>query len=230
VARAVRAAIGPNKALIVKLNTSDGFAGGVSPSDVDITVAALCNEPGLVDAIVPSAGFVSKNGFYMLRGIVPRSSMVRALARSSWLKAGALALLGRWLVPELTFTPGFLLEGARRVVAQVAAASGTSGNGPLVFALGGFVDAGAVEGALAEGFAGVQMARALIREPNLVKRWEAEFSAATATAATAGCGATDIIASAVKPSPCSHCNACVVAALEGAKASPRCVERDPPQW
>lgn len=223
VARAVRAAIGPGKALIVKLNTADGFAGGVTPSDVDATVAALCREPGLVDALVPSAGFVSKNGFFMLRGKVPRSAMARALARSSWLKAGALSLLGKWLVPELPFTPGFLLEGAKRVVRAVAAAAASGGTpGPLVFALGGFVDAGSVETALAEGFSGVQMARALIREPGLVNRWEAEYGAAVAGGTSAGVGS-------VKPSPCSHCNACVVAALEGAKASPRCVERDP-QW
>ena len=214
VARAVRAAIGPRKALLVKLNTSDGFAGGVAPADVEATVAALCAERGLVDALVPSAGFVNKNGFFMLRGTVPRGAMVRALARSSWLKAGALALLGRWLVPELPFAPGFLLEGARRVLRAVAAA-GCQGGSPVVLAIGGFVDAGAVEAALQEGFAGVQMARALIREPDLVRRWEAEFASAGAGSARA--------------SPCSHCNACVVAALEGAKASPRCVEREP-QW
>ena len=184
-------------------------------------MAALCAERGLVDALVPSAGFVNKNGFFMLRGTVPRSAMVRALARSSWLKAGALALLGRWLVPELPFSPGFLLEGARRVLRAVAAA-GCEGAGPAVLAIGGFIDAGAVEAALQEGFAGVQMARALIREPDLVRRWEAEFAAAAAGGGGSGAGGA-------RASPCSHCNACVVAALEGAKASPRCVEREP-QW
>ena len=219
VARAVRAAIGPRKALLVKLNTDDGFPGGVAPEDVEATVAALCAERGLVDALVPSAGFVSKNGFYMLRGAVPRGAMARALARSSWLKSGALALLGRWLVPELPFEAGFLLEGARRVLRAVAAASAgaSAGGAPLVLAIGGFVHAAAVEAALGEGFAGVQMARALIREPDLVRRWEAEFAAGSGGAGS------------VRASPCSHCNACVVAALEGAKASPRCVEREP-QW
>lgn len=210
VARAVRAAIGPRKALIVKLNTSDGFAGGVGAADVAATVAALCGERGLVDAFVPSAGFVSKNGFFMLRGRVPRRAMVRALARSSWLKAGALAVLGPWLVPELPFTPGFLLDGARAVLRAVAA----GGGGPLVFAVGGFVGAAAVEAAIAEGFAGVQMARALIREPDLVRRWERE--------AAGGGRSAD--------SPCSHCNACVVEALRGELASPRCVERGEVAW
>jgi 2,4-dienoyl-CoA reductase-like NADH-dependent reductase (Old Yellow Enzyme family) len=211
VARAVRAAIGPRKGLFVKLNTDDGFAGGVTPADVDATVAALCAERGLIDALVPSAGFVNKNGFFMLRGRVPRLAMARALGRSSWLKGAALRLLGRWLVPELPFMPSFLIEGARRVLRAAARAS-ADGAVPAVFAIGGIVDAAAVEAAIAEGFAGVQMARALIREPDLVKRWEAEFAAGGA-------------ASGVRPSPCSHCNACVVAALQGADASPRCVER-----
>jgi 2,4-dienoyl-CoA reductase-like NADH-dependent reductase (Old Yellow Enzyme family) len=220
VARAVRAAIGARKALIVKLNTDDGFAGGVRADDVARTVAALCAHDGLVDAFVPSAGFVSRNGFYMLRGAVPRARMARALARSSWLKAGALALLGRWLVPELPFAQGFLLEGARGVLRAVAAAAAArAGDGdarrapsPLVFAVGGFVAAAAVEDALAEGFAGVQMARALIREPDLVRRWQREAAAAAHAAALA-------------PSPCSHCNDCVVAALQGEKKILRCVER-----
>jgi 2,4-dienoyl-CoA reductase-like NADH-dependent reductase (Old Yellow Enzyme family) len=219
----VRAAIGPRKALIVKLNTDDGFAGGVAPADVDVTVAALCAERGLVDALVPSAGFVSKNGFFMLRGRVPRAEMARALGRSSALKGAALRLLGRWLVPEIPFAPAFLIDGARRVL-RVAAASAEGGaGGPLVFAIGGFVDAAAVEAAIAEGFAGVQMARALIREPDLLRRWEEEAAAAAAAAAGGGGGG----AGGVRASPCSHCNTCVVAALEGALASPRCVEREP---
>jgi 2,4-dienoyl-CoA reductase-like NADH-dependent reductase (Old Yellow Enzyme family) len=76
VVRAVRAAVGPRKAVFVKLNVSDGFSGGVSPPDVAALVAALIAEPGLVDGIIPSAGFVSRNGFYMLRGDVPRAGMV----------------------------------------------------------------------------------------------------------------------------------------------------------
>jgi len=207
-ARAVRAAIGPRKALVIKLNTEDGFPGGVSPSDVAITVRALCAEAGLVDAIVPSAGWVNKNGFFMLRGRVPRAGMVRALARTSLLKAGALALLGRWLVPELPFSPEFLMQGARAVLATARQAN----PGVAVLAVGGFVDAAGVEGALEEGFSGVQMARALIREPALLARWREEAGAARG-------------AGACQPSPCSHCNLCVLAALQGARGSPRCAER-----
>jgi 2,4-dienoyl-CoA reductase-like NADH-dependent reductase (Old Yellow Enzyme family) len=209
VARAVRAAIGPTKALLVKLNTADGFGGGVAPADVAETVRALAGERGLVDGLVPSAGWVNRNGFFMLRGAVPRRGMVAALARSSAAKALAMALLGKWLVPELPFEPCFLAEGARAVLAEA--------RGVPVFAVGGYVALEAVAAALGEGFAGVQMARALIREPDLPKRW---LAAAAADGGGGGAGA------AVAPqSRCSHCNRCVLAALTPA-APARCVERD----
>jgi len=211
-AQAVRAAIGPTKALVVKLNTADGCDGGVSARDVEATVTALCSVPGLVDAFVPSAGFVNKNGFYMLRGRVPRRAMARALGRSSCLKGTALTLLGRWLVPELPFEKTFLLEGAKDVMRRVSELKEKAGAvAPLVFPVGGFVSAEDVEEALKQGFAGVQMARALIREPDIVQRWEKEF--------------TESGGKYTGDSPCSHCNLCVVSALQGVGASPRCVER-----
>jgi 2,4-dienoyl-CoA reductase-like NADH-dependent reductase (Old Yellow Enzyme family) len=198
VVRAVRAAIGPRRALFVKLNTDDGFVGGVTPDDVRTTVQALCAEPGLVDGLVPSAGFVSRNGFFMLRGRVPRDGMVRALARTSSAKAWALSWLGRWLVPELPFTPRFLADGARAVL-DVARSAGVP-----VIPVGGYTELAHVEAALAEGFAAVQMARALIREPDLPRRW---LTGADAT-----------------PSRCIHCNVCVLAALDP-QVPTRCPER-----
>jgi 2,4-dienoyl-CoA reductase-like NADH-dependent reductase (Old Yellow Enzyme family) len=174
VARAVRAAIGPEKALLIKLNTADGFPGGVAPADVAATVRALVGERGLCDGLIPSAGWVNRNGFFMLRGRVPRRGMVAALARTSAAKALAMALLGRWLVPEIPFEPAFLLEGARAVLAEAR------GGGVPVVPVGGFVELAAVAAALGEGFAGVQMARALIREPDLPRRWQAAAAAAAA--------------------------------------------------
>lgn len=267
VARAVRAAIGPKRALFVKLNTADGFEGGISLEDACAVAAALAREPGLCDGIIPSAGFVNKNGFFMLRGSVPRGAMVEALALSSRSKSWALSMLGRWLVPEIPFTPRFLLDGARAVLTAVAAAgcaagsaaaaggaagaataSGAASDAALgssapsaaaaapppsmrvpVIPVGGYVDLPGVEGALAEGFGAVQMARALIRNPSLVLEWQAA-AAAAATAATAA-GASEVDASAVAAaapaSACSHCNVCVIAALNPAIGS-RCVERPPP--
>lgn len=215
VVKAVREAIGPTKALFVKINLADGFDGGVRPQDVQVYCRALVAERGLVDGLVCSAGFVHKNGYYMLRGTVPRMAMVRALARTSYAKAAALAALGRWLVPEIPFTPAFLLDQARSVLLAVRE------SGVPVIAIGGFVELKDVEGALDEGFAAVQMARALIREPDLVRRWQRYAAAVAAGTETSPSSTADAAAS-----KCSHCNVCVLAALTP-EISARCVERPP---
>jgi len=226
VIRAVRTAIGEKKALFVKLNIDDGISGGVSIMDVKETVTALCAEPGLVDGIIPSAGFVSKNGFFMLRGRVPREGMIRAISRISWTKGTALSLLGKWLVPELPFSEAFLKEGAIQVL-RAASSSGSSGPVP-VFAIGGFISLQGVEEALAnDGFAGVQMARALIREPDLVNRWRrfADNTRRGDGGGEGGGGGEGDDHQFGLPSPCSHCNECVLGSLSPDLPA-RCVERE----
>ena len=42
----------------------------------------VANRARLIDGLIPSAGFVSLSGFYMLRGTVPRAAMVAALFRT----------------------------------------------------------------------------------------------------------------------------------------------------
>jgi hypothetical protein len=62
------------------------------------------------------------------------------------------------------------------------------------------------EGALSEGFACVQMARALIRQPDFVRRVELSHAS--------GSGGHNSDAGADIVSPCTHCNQCVVATLD----------------
>ena len=228
VIRAVRTAIGKEKALFVKLNIDDGIKGGVSPMDVKETINALCAEHGLVDGIIPSAGFVSKNGFFMLRGRVPREGMIRAISRISWTKGAALSLLGKWLVPELPFSEAFLKEGAL----QVLRAASSSFPVP-VFAIGGYISLQGVEDALSNGFAGVQMARALIREPDLIDRWKKFADTRRGGGGGGGVGGGGMGDNGTGncddqyglPSPCSHCNECVLGSLSPDLPA-RCVERE----
>jgi len=93
-------------------------------------------------------------------------SQVRALAATSLAKAAALAVLGRWLVPGLPFSEGFLEAEGSLAVLQAA-----RGSGVPVFAIGGYGSLAGIEKALDTGFSGVQMARALIRDPYLLKRF-----------------------------------------------------------
>ncbi len=96
------------------------------------------------------------------------------------------------------------------------------------------MDLAGVEDALQRGFAGVQMARALIREPQLVRQWE-RYAAKHPDPASLLGHTSDSASSAdeevekdvaLTRSQCSHCNVCVLAALTPEVPS-RCVERPP---
>lgn len=242
--QAIRKAIGPAKAIFVKINLDDGFTGGVTPDDVDTYVRTLIKEPLLIDGIIPSAGFVSKNGFYMLRGSIPRLRMVKALAQTSAAKAAAFAVLGKLLVPELPFEPKFLLDGSKRIYNLVKSSSSATNTLPPVFTVGGYVNLPDVEEVLQYGFSGVQMARALIREPNLVKLWMKELDLFANESSGSGSrissteekreknlsgGDKMIIPLSLNDdrfrSPCTHCNVCVLGALTPELPS-RCIERE----
>ena len=93
VLRAVRAAAsmhskggggggGGGAPILVKFNLGDGFTGGQSLSDA-IALAAVLHAEGVADLLVPSGGWVTRNGLFMLRGGVPLVEMVDAQVRPS---------------------------------------------------------------------------------------------------------------------------------------------------
>jgi len=159
VVRAVRAAVGADVAVLVKTNVRDGFEGGLELSEAIDVMRMLEHEP--VDALVLSGGFVSKAPFYMLRGDLPVRSM--AGAQKSWVTRIGLLLFGRFLVPEHPFTEAFFLEEARRVRRMVRL--------PLVL-VGGLKSRSVMEAALAEGFDFLALGRALIHDPDFIKKLE----------------------------------------------------------
>ena len=113
------------------------------------------------------------------------------------LKGLAVLLFGRLLVPTVAFEEAFFRDYAHEVLAVV-------GDSVPVCLLGGLVSHSAIEGALASGFALVQMARALIHDPGLVERIRGTLAACSAD------HAADI---EDHVSGCTHCNACVVSTL-----------------
>jgi 2,4-dienoyl-CoA reductase-like NADH-dependent reductase (Old Yellow Enzyme family) len=153
----VREALGPERALVAKMNLRDGFPGGLE-LDEAVEVARALEAHG-VDAIEPSGGAVTRTPLYMLRGDVPLRDMVRV--QSSRLHKVGLSLFGRLFVPHHPFEETFFLEGARRVVEAVDV--------PVVL-LGGVRSVDQIRGALAEGFGFVALGRPLIHDPNLVNR------------------------------------------------------------
>merc|ERR1712136_103982 len=78
----------------------DGFAGGLRLGEA-VEVAKLFADAG-ADAIIPSFGYTSLNGFGMLRGNVPLAQMADALP-GRWTRAFA-TYFGSFLVPQVEYT------------------------------------------------------------------------------------------------------------------------------
>jgi len=111
VVSAIRDAVPAEVPIVVKMNADDGFSGGLH-IDEALRVAKLLVAAG-ADAIVPSFGYTSLNGFGMLRGDVPLAQMAEAMPNGS---KCLVRLLGRFLVPTIPYEHTFLLDLARRFV------------------------------------------------------------------------------------------------------------------
>jgi 2,4-dienoyl-CoA reductase-like NADH-dependent reductase (Old Yellow Enzyme family) len=160
VVRAVRERVGESFPILCKTNLDDGFGGGLEITEAIEIAKALAAEH--VDALVLSAGFVSRSAFYLLRGGRPLRQMI-AVERK-WTQKLALALFGPLLVRPWTFTPLFLLDQARRIREAV--------DMPLAL-LGGVGSIDDLTTAMREGFELVAVARALLANPAWVRELEA---------------------------------------------------------
>jgi len=191
VMRAVRAAAGPSVAVYAKLNMDDGFAGGLTADD-GVQVARWIEADGSADALQLTGGHTTRSPFYLMRGAVPLREM--AQNQRSRLRRAAMHVVGRLLIRTYPFQEAFFLPLARRFRAALRL--------PLML-LGGITRLETMERALAEGFEFVALGRALIRDPDLVRRMQSgELSG----------------------SRCVPCNRCVV---EMERGGTRCVMREP---
>ena len=159
VVTAVRETAGERMAVLVKMNLTDGFPGGLMLNDA-LEAGRRLEEVG-VDALVMSGGFVSRTPLFMLRGGVPVQEM--AAAQQRWLPRVGMRLFGRFFVQEYPWRPAFFLNDAIRMRAAVGL--------PLVL-LGGIGSVESIVTAMDRGFELVGMARALIHDPDLVGRMQ----------------------------------------------------------
>ncbi len=157
VLRAVRATVGPDFAVLCKLNTEDGFPGGLE-TDEAVEVARTLEREGAT-ALVPSGGFVSRTPLYMLRGDVPVREM--AAVQPGLAARVGLRCFGRVFVPRVPYADLFFLEGARRIREAVSI--------PVTY-VGGVRTRAQIASLATEGFTLVALGRPLIAEPDLVAR------------------------------------------------------------
>lgn len=183
VAEAAREAAGPSVAVLAKLNMTDGVRGGLDTGE-SLEAAALLERDGTLDALVLSAGSSFQNPMYLLRGPAPVAELAASFPQPMRL---AVRITGRRFLRDYPFEEAYLLPLARRFRAELTM--------PLVL-LGGITRLETAETAIAEGFDLVAMARALLREPDLVHRWRAGDHA---------------------DATCIHCNRCVPSIYTGTR-------------
>ncbi|NOQ43406.1 MAG: NADH:flavin oxidoreductase [Dehalococcoidia bacterium] len=171
----VRETVGPDFPILIKMNLSDGFKGGLE-LDEAVEIAKRYEAEG-ASALVLSGGFTAKTPFYMMRGRIPLKEWLQG-PRSIVEKTG-LRLFSGFFLQTYPFEEMFFLEESLKVKDAVSI--------PLVL-IGGICSIDNMEKAMQEGFEFVELGRALIRDPDLVRRMERG----------------DWVAS-----NCDHCNRCV---------------------
>jgi 2,4-dienoyl-CoA reductase-like NADH-dependent reductase (Old Yellow Enzyme family) len=180
---AVKAAVGGQVAVTAKLNMADGVPGGFWLEE-SIEFARLLESDGSLDALELTGGSSLSNPMYLFRGEAPRKEFAATLPAP--LRVGFRAVGSRFL-RDYPFEEAFFLPYARQFLDALTL--------PLIL-LGGVNRLETVESAVQEGFSFVAMARALLREPELVGRWEQG-------------GASDGL--------CIHCNKCMPTIYSGTR-------------
>ncbi|HEX3335674.1 MAG TPA: NADH:flavin oxidoreductase [Jatrophihabitans sp.] len=186
IARAVRDAVGDRIAVLAKLNLQDGIRRGLSLPEA-IQVARWLTADGSLDALEMTAGSSLKNPMYLFKGPAPLKEFAAAMPQPVRL---GVRIAGRTVLHSYPYEDLYLLADAARVRAAIDL--------PLIL-VGGVTGKATMDRAMAAGFQFVAMARALLREPDLVNRIKSDPTV---------------------PSLCTHCNRCMPTIYSGT----RCVE------
>ncbi len=186
VARAVREEVGDSVAVTAKIGMTEGSPVGFSmPESVEF--ARLLEADGHLDALELSAGSSLLNPMYLFRGDVPLKEFAATMPAP--VRLGLRTPIGKKFFKTYPFEEAFLREKALVFRAAVSM--------PLIF-LGGINDKTTMDQAMVDGFEFVAMARALLREPDLVNRMQSGE-------ATRGV--------------CIHCNQCMPTIYTGTRCT-----------
>jgi 2,4-dienoyl-CoA reductase-like NADH-dependent reductase (Old Yellow Enzyme family) len=180
---AVRDAAGPSVAVTAKLNMVDGTPKGLAVED-SVEVAKLFESDGALDALELTGGSSLANPMFLFRGDAPLREFGATLPAPIRL---GFKVIGRRFLRAYPFEEAFFLPLARQFRQALSL--------PIIL-LGGITRLDTIEAALAEGFDYVAMARALLREPDLVARMEAGSASS---------------------SLCIHCNKCMPTIYSGTR-------------
>lgn len=181
VVQAIRDAVGDRIAVTAKLNMVDGVKHGLT-LEQSIATAKLLEADGCLDALQLTGGGSLLNPMYLFRGDAPVNEMAQIV--KPWMRP-AFKLVGKRFFKTYPFEEAFFREYALRFRAALSM--------PLIL-LGGINERTTIERAMDDGFEFVAMARALLKEPDLVERMQSgETTKGT----------------------CIHCNQCVPSIYSG---------------
>ncbi|WP_063049982.1 NADH:flavin oxidoreductase [Nocardia arthritidis] len=170
-------------AVLAKMNMADGVPGGLW-LDESLVVAQMIERDGYVDALELTGGSSLLNPMYLFRGEVPVREM--AETQRGLVKLG-MKMFGNMVFRHYPYEPLYFRDYARQFRDEL--------DMPLVL-LGGITDLAGMNAAMDDGFEFVAMARALLREPDLINRIQSESA---------------------KQSLCIHCNLCAASIFTGTR-------------
>ncbi len=191
VLQAVKDAVGADMAVLAKINVADGVRQGATVEDAIVTGRAL-QEAG-ADMLVLSGGRNIESGWFMFGSNMNLDEMGKVLKDQKLTLA--MIKLSQKGVPKVKFRPMYFLDYSRRIRAEL--------DMPLAY-LGGARSMEDVEQAMAEGFEAVTMARPLIHDPELVRKFQQGL---------------------ISASGCTNCNGCVPYIYH--PGGTRCIENPP---
>lgn len=158
IAQRVREVVGNRIAVIAKISMDDGIRGSIW-LDESLRTAQLLDRDGNLDAIELTQGSSVLKPMYLFRGDVPVDEFAAIMPEP--MKTGVRAV-GKKVLGQHPYHDLYMLESARQFVPAIE-------NTGLVL-LGGITNREHMVTGLREGFGFVAMGRALLREPDLVRR------------------------------------------------------------
>jgi len=175
VVRAVRAEVGDRIAVTAKLNMSDGVRAGI-PIEESLQTAKWLEDDGGLDALELTAGSSLVNPMYLFRGGAPVKEFAANFKPPiSW----GVRMSGNKFFREYPYREAYLMRDAEKFRAELKL--------PIIL-LGGITNRETMDKAMAAGFDFVAMGRALLAEPDLLNRIQADSGV---------------------QSICDHCNLCM---------------------
>lgn len=171
---AVKQAVGDRMAVIAKINVADGRSRGAQLEDGLVTAKIL--EAAGADMLVLSGGRNVESGWFTFGSNLNLDAMLRVIGK--WSLSGMAIASTQASVPKIDFKELYFWEYSTKIRDAVDL--------PLAY-LGGVRSSDNVAQCMEAGFDAVQLARPLLREPDLVNRWRDQ-------------GGTSL---------CDNCNSCV---------------------